>query len=104
MMNITDKILAVILSHCNPQKVILYGEKHSVCGHQLTAADFCIILEDSFSDKRGLLRSLYLAVDAPIPVNFLMYTEDEWSSLTSDYTSFASSIKKKGTVLYEKTI
>lgn len=101
MSNIPKEVLQSILSCCNPEKVILYGEKLTVGSHKLKSADFCVILNEV--DKPVLLHRLYLTINCTIPVNFLLYTSEEWSGLTQDFTSFAACIAQKGTVLYEKT-
>ena len=95
------EILRLILSCCQPRRVILYGEKVVAGSHDLKAADLCIILDAC--DKNSLLNTLYLKVNVPIPVHFLLYSTDEWFELLEDTGSYASAIEKKGTVLYGKT-
>lgn len=99
-MKIRD-ILDIILQSCQPRRVILYGEKVVAGSHDLKAADLCVIVDDC--DKRTLLRRLYLEVNVPIPVQFLLYTTEEWEELLEDAGSYASAIERKGTILYDKT-
>lgn len=96
-MNITQ-VLEAILACCKPRRVILYGEKVTAGNHNLKSADLCIVLDEC--DKKHLLSQLYLNIDMPIPVQFLLYTTDDWSRLLTDAGSYASAIEKKGTVLY----
>lgn len=93
-----EAILVGILSHCAPRAVILYGEKHTLATSEIKSLDFCVILPDA--DKPALLRELYLTIASEIPFNVLLYTCDEWKTLTADFSSYASAIRKKGTVLY----
>lgn len=97
-----QSILSGILAHCCPKTVILYGEKRSISTNTLKSLDFCVIIPDADADKNALLRTLYLTVDETIPFNVLVYTCDEWDELTQDFSSYASAICKKGTVLYEQ--
>lgn len=99
-MNLKE-ILDEILACCNPRRVILYGEKVVAGSHDLKSADFCVIAE--YADKRTMLRKLYLTVDAPIPVQFLLYSPEEWTNMLMDTGSYASAIEKKGTILYGQT-
>ena len=96
-----SEILKLILACCQPRRVILYGEKVVAGSHNLKAADLCIIMDEC--DKKSLMRTLYLKVDVSIPVQFLLYSTDEWRELLEDAGSYASAIEKKGTVLYGKT-
>lgn len=92
------EILRLILACCQPRRVILYGEKVVAGSHDLKAADLCIIMDEC--DKKSLLRELYLRVDVSIPVQFLLYSTEEWRELLADTGSYASAIEKKGKVLY----
>ena len=97
---LAQTILSDILRHCSPQKVILYGEKRTLSTSEIKSLDFCIILPEV--DKPSLLHELYQTIDSPVPFNLLLYSCDEWEELTEDFSSYASAIQKKGTVLYEQ--
>lgn len=96
-----EDLLKRVLDCCRPRRVILYGEKFVVDGHDIKSADLCIILDHC--NKAELLRKLYLKINMPIPVQFLLYQTDEWLELLRDSGSYASAIEKKGTVLYGET-
>ncbi len=96
-----EELLKGVLACCHPRRVILYGEKFVVGSHDVKSADLCIILDQC--NKTELLRKLYLKINMPIPVQFLLYRTDEWRELLSDSGSYASAIEKKGTVLYGET-
>lgn len=96
-----EDLLNGILSCCNPKRVILYSEKFIVDSHDLKSADLCIILDQC--DKKSLLSKLYLKIAMPIPVQFLLYSTEEWNRMLKDSGSYASAIEKKGTVLYGET-
>ncbi len=96
------EVVDEILTCCAPRRVILYGEKVTAGSRDLKSADLCIVL-DQF-DKRVLLNELYLKVDMPIPVQFLLYKTEDWNTMLRDSGSYAYAIEQKGTVLYgEKT-
>lgn len=96
-----DDVLGEIRAVCDPDRVILYGEKRTLSTDKLKAASFCLILPDG-ADKPGLLRRLYLAVASDIPIQLTLYTETEWQELTAEATSYAAWISRKGRVLYEQ--
>lgn len=91
-------ILSHILEHCDPCTVILYGEKHALATGEIKSLDFCIILPEV--DKPSLTHKLYLAIESDIPFQVLLYSCREWQTLIQDATSYATAIRKKGTVLY----
>lgn len=96
-----QEILSAVLACCTPRRVILYGEKVTAGSHDLKSADLCVIVDDC--DKKQLLCELYLRVNAPIPVQFLLYSMDEWTAMLRDAGSYASAIERKGTILYGET-
>lgn len=99
-MQISD-IMNLVLACCKPRRVILFKEKVTVGSHDLKSASLCIILDTC--DKKRLLSELYLKVNVPIPVHFLLYQTEEWIKLLGDTGSYASEIHRKGTVLYGET-
>lgn len=97
----TTDIVNAVLRCCKPRSVILYGEKIQAGSHDLKAADLCIILDEC--DKKYLLPELYLQINVSIPVQFLLYSTEEWNALLTDGGSYASAIRRKGTVVYGQT-
>ena len=99
-MEVLESLLQAICEICNPELVILYGQKSHVASQELKSLDFCIVAETT--DKRELQKRLYLGIDTPIPFNVLLYTHDEWTKLLQDPDSYAYRIREKGRVLYER--
>ncbi|MDO5549454.1 MAG: hypothetical protein Q4F79_13345 [Eubacteriales bacterium] len=97
-MDICSKVLAGVQRCCKPRYIILYGEKVTAGQRDLKSADFCIVLDQV--NRQALLHDLYLTVQADIPVQFLLYSTEEWNALTADPNSYASAIRRKGTILY----
>lgn len=102
MDNQIKSILSGIISNCKPKQVVMYGEKRSLSTGLVKSADFCVIIPDESINKNTVLRTLYLTLDVEIPFQVLLYTTEEWRTLTEDFSSYASAICKKGTVLYEQ--
>ena len=100
-MDIRDAVLEGIRRCCTPRCVILYGEKVTAEHHAVKSADFCIVL-DRFN-RSQLLQKLYLNIQTDIPVQFVLYSTEEWNVLVKNPNSYASRIQKKGTVLYGQT-
>ena len=93
---ITQKIVQL----CTPIHVFLYNEKRTLSTDKLKAASFCVIVPDE-TDRDTLQRSLYLSIDAEIPLTFTLYTATEWTELNGDPASYAAWIGRKGRVLYD---
>ena len=92
-----------LLSSFSPGKIILFSTKHSISG-RMKSFKLCLIMDTQ--DKAGLEKNIYLAIDCDIPFDVLVYTPDEWRSLTREPGSFANRIKKEGTYVYgsEETV
>lgn len=100
-MEFYEQMIAKICQLCAPRAIILYGEKRTLSTDQCKAASVCIIVPDD-TDKHCLQQKLYLSIVADVPINFTLYTEQEWAELTQDDTSYAAWIRRKGRVLYEQ--
>ena len=60
--------------------------------------DLCIIA--STNDKRSLLTDLYCDTESDTPIDFLLYTPEEWEHSVADSQSFAHKLNREGVVLY----
>lgn len=97
---LAQQLLREFLARCTPVRVLLYGEKRDPSSDAIRALDFCLVLPAC--DKDALARTLYLAIDAPVPFGLKLYTRAEWEEALLDPSSFAAAIARKGTVLYEQ--
>ena len=60
--------------------------------------DLCVIA--STKDKRSLLTDLYYHTESDMPIDFLLYTPEEWERSVEDSQSFAHKLNREGVVLY----
>lgn len=60
--------------------------------------DLCVIA--STKDKRSLLTDLYCDTESDTPIDFLLYTPEEWEHSVADSQSFANKLNREGVVLY----
>ena len=84
---------------CDPCGVLLYGAKQALPEEGLREVNLCLIVKE---DPKEAERMLYCTLDAEFAFNLLVYREDDWVSLVTDETSYASGIRKKGVLLYGK--
>ena len=54
----------------------------------------------STNDKRSLLTDLYCDTESDTPIDFLLYTPEEWEHSVADSQSFAHKLNREGVVLY----
>lgn len=99
-METIQQILDDILSVCTPERVILFGEKRTMSTQKLKSLSLCVVVPDG--DSRALRCKLHLAISADVPLSLSVYTGEEWEELTSDESSYAAWIARKGQVLYEQ--
>ena len=64
-----------------------------------TYYDFLCIIVDT-QDKRTLLTDLYCNTESEAPIDFLLYTPEEWARSVADSRSFAYKLNREGVVLY----
>lgn len=81
-----------------PERIILFNRKQNEQGG-LTAVKLCVIIPSG--DAREAERRLYMALDAEMPFDILVYTREEWERLLATPLSFAGRIRQTGSVLYE---
>ena len=95
-----DQIFALcsdILEHCNASKIILYGSKFTPDGKNIREVNLCLVVKE---DPAAVEARLYRELDSEIVFNLLIYSEEDFSRLANDPTSYAHSIVSKGTVLH----
>ena len=84
-----------VIQLCDPQKILLFG---SQAKGTATDIDLCIIV--STNDKRSLLTDLYCDTESDTPIDFLLYTPEEWERSVADSQSFARKLNREGVKLY----
>lgn len=89
-----------IIEICAPQKIILFGSQAKGTATERSDIDICVIAETT--NKRELLTDLYCEIDSEKPVDFLLYTPEEWNKNIEDAQSFAYKLNREGMLLYER--
>lgn len=95
-----DKINSLcqsIVKICSPSRIVLYGCKTEVGSSEVREVSLLIVVKER---AKELERELYRNLECDFAFNLLLYNEDDYTSLISDPTSYASCITRKGTVLY----
>lgn len=103
-MNGGDTMLALhelqrqVVRKCNPTLVLLFGSQAKGTAKANSDIDLCIVAETR--SKRKLLTELYCDIESEKPIDFILYTPDEWAECVSDHQSFAYKINREGVRLY----
>lgn len=87
-----------IIQQCSPQKILLFGSRAKGTATENSDIDLCIVA--STKNKRALLTDLYCDTASDTPIDFLLYTPEEWEQCVSDHQSFAYKLDREGIVLY----
>ena len=87
-----------VIQLCDPQKILLFGSQAKGTATAKSDIDLCIIA--STNDKRSLLTDLYCDTESDTPIDFLLYTPEEWEHSVADSQSFAHKLNREGVVLY----
>lgn len=87
-----------IIRLCVPQKILLFGSQAKGTATAKSDIDLCIVA--STQDKRSLLTDLYCDTESETPIDFLLYTPEEWAQSVADSQSFAHKLNREGVVLY----
>ena len=87
-----------VIRLCAPEKILLFGSQAKGKKKKKSDIDLCVIA--STKDKRSLLTDLYCDTESDTPIDFLLYTPEEWEHSVADSQSFARKLNREGVVLY----
>ncbi|MBU2446966.1 MAG: nucleotidyltransferase domain-containing protein [Bacteroidetes bacterium] len=95
-----NKIVDTIVKNFNPQRIILFGSYANNSRNAASDLDLLIIKDiDVPRYKRGRLIRKYLR-GMKVPIDILVYTNEEIEKWKDVDTAFITSVLKKGIVLY----
>jgi predicted nucleotidyltransferase len=97
-----NEIVNRIANNYKPEKIILFGSYARGDSNENSDLDFILIKEtNSPKHKRGIeVRRLFYGL--PIPMDFKIYTNTEFSNELLNQYSFLSSAIKSSKILYER--
>lgn len=93
-----ENIKSQIVSQFSPAHIVLFGSQAKGTAKANSDIDLCVVAKAS--DKRRLLTDMYCMVESERPIDFVLYTPEEWSSCVLDKQSFAHKINCEGVHLY----
>ena len=98
-----QQIMGVLVDQYAPQKVILFGSMAGGDIHEWSDIDL-VIVKDTPKRFLARLKEVALLCRAPVGVDYLVYTPQEFDQLASDGDNlfFRHEILEKGRVLYEQ--
>lgn len=99
MNEILQAVCERMIAEAKPSAILLYGQKLTPSEETLREASFCLVVE---KDAKETERKLYRLLDLDFAFNLLVYNAEDWQQLCTDPTSYASSIRRKGVLLYGK--
>lgn len=94
----SENIIAQIKNLYFPEKVFLFGSQAKGTATKSSDIDLCVVMNTD--NKRKLLADMYFNIDSDLPIDFLLYTPNEWANCVEDSASFAYKIVKEGVLLY----
>lgn len=98
-----DRIVEVIKSDYDPEKIILFGSLANGKFHEWSDIDLLIVKKTT---KRPIERCLEVCklIRPKIGIDLFIYTPEEYDTLINERFSFLVNIIKMGKILYEKRI
>ena len=101
LQNKIQTIVNQIVKKYHPEKIILFGSLVAGKTHKWSDADLIVVKSTNkkFSDRIGEVSSI---VDHDLPIDFLVYTPNEFAKMSSSNYFMRDEILKKGKVLYEQ--
>lgn len=85
-----------------PEKVIVFGSFVRGKTHKWSDIDMLIVKKTNEPFLQRLKKLSLMCKHNIRPVDFLVYTPEEFNSLTSSPTPFFNNIIKEGKIIYEK--
>jgi len=93
-----ERIKNQIVKLYSPSKIILFGSLAKRCIKSSSDIDICVIIDTE--DKRMLARDMQLKVEGNIPIDIVIYTNEEWDLYHENSSSFLYNICKDGEIIY----
>jgi predicted nucleotidyltransferase len=95
------RIVKILVKNYQPEKIILFGSLAGGRIHQWSDLDVVVIKETKkrFAERAGEVSA---AVPHNVPLDFIVYTPNEFKEMTSYNYIVRDEIIKKGRVVYEK--
>jgi len=93
-----ERIKKQIVELYSPSKIILFGSLSKKCIKASSDIDICIIMDTD--DKRGLIREIKVKIEKDIPIDIVIYTNEEWELYHENSSSFLYNICQKGEIIY----
>lgn len=99
-----DDILAVLKAEYRPEKILLYGSMATSMVGEWSDIDLVIIKQTSLPFLQRL-KEVALLCHAPVGVDFLVYTPDEFEQMIAERNPFIlEEVIQKGKVLFEQPV
>jgi len=96
-----SRVLAVIRSEYDPEKIVLFGSLAAETVHEWSDIDLLIIKK---TGKRPIERIMELTqlINPRVGIDLFIYTPEEFDLLKTERYSFLLNILKTGKTVYEK--
>ena len=97
-----DHILRVLTAQYQPEKIILFGSMANAEVGEWSDLDL-VIIKDTPLPFLQRLKEVALLCRAPVGVDYLVYTPDEFEQMIAERNPFIlKEVLRKGKVLYER--
>lgn len=97
-----DHIMQVLTTQYHPEKVILFGSLAEGIVHEWSDIDL-VIIKDTPLPFLQRLKEVALLCLAPVGVNYLVYTPNEFTQMIAENNLFiVKEVTKKGKILYDR--
>ena len=99
-----DHILRVLTTQYQPERVILFGSMANASVGEWSDLDL-VIIKDTPLPFIQRLKQVALLCRAPVGVDYLVYTPDEFAQMIAEKNPFIlKEVLRKGKVLYERQL
>jgi predicted nucleotidyltransferase len=96
-----SRIVAVIQSEYDPERIVLFGSLASEAVHEWSDIDLLVIKK---TNKRPIERTMEVArlIQPRVGIDLFVYTPEEFNLLIREGYAFLLNILKTGKTMYEK--
>jgi uncharacterized protein len=96
-----DRWLPILIEHLNPEQILLFGSLVDRRLNEWSDIDLVVIHQTKLPFYQRIKQALQL-IQPKVGVDLLIYTPEEFSSLSQERRFFRDEILNKGTVLYAR--
>lgn len=100
--DVIGSVVNVIVQHCDPERIILFGSAATERAHQGSDLDLLVVMDSSLPRHKRAAPIRLLFSPYPCPMDILVYTPTEIGKWRGTTNHIVTEVFDRGKVVYER--